>query len=228
MMKTVTFWSLTTLFSFMSESSNSSSGIDDNDCGGTVVLDGGVVGGRSSGSLRRVESKVTRRIQNKLLLHSKYDEHHHQQQQQNDIVHSSSDNKTNSIIHTKCNLSFILSIIIIVVLIWFVFLHYHDLDIIIANNRFRHEPYDKTIPIYLSKLTTSTLEVPLPPQPPPPPVSRLSSVLDNLPHHQSQEQKQHSRFAYVTLLSGIDLSYRYRGFLYNVLIMRRALDELGR
>ena len=211
----------------MSESSNSSSGINDNDCGGTVVVNGGVVGGRSSGSLRRVESKVTRRIQNKLLLHSKYDEHH-QQQQQNDIIHSSSDNKTNSIIHTKCNLSFILSIIIIVVLIWFVFVHYHDLDIIITNNRFRHEPYDKTIPIYLSKFTTSTLEIPLPTQPPPPPVSRLSSVLDNLPRHQSQDQKQHSRFAYVTLLSGIDSTYRYRGFLYNVLIMRRALDELGR
>jgi hypothetical protein len=217
----------------MSESSNSSSGVDgnDNDCGGTVVVDGVVGGGRSSGNLRRVESKVTRRIQNKLLLHSKYDDHHyhhHHQKQQHDIVQSSSDNKTNSIIHTKCNLSFILSIIIIVVLIWFVFLHYHDLDIIIANNRFRHEPYDKTIPIYLSKLTTSTLEVPLPPQPPPQPVSRSSSVLDNLPHHQSQKQKKQSRFAYVTLLSGIDSSYRYRGFLYNVLIMRRALDELGR
>ena len=213
----------------MSESRNSSSCVDgnDNDCGGTIVVEGGVVGGRSSGNLRRVESKVTRRIQNKLLLHSKYDEHH---QQQHDIVHSSNENKTNSIIHTKCNLSFILSIIIIVVLIWFVFLHYHDLDIIITNNRFRHEPYDKTIPIYLSKLTSSTLEIPLPPipPPPPPPVSRSSSILDHIPRHQSQDQKQHSRFAYVTLLSGIDSSYRYRGFLYNVLIMRRALDELGR
>lgn len=39
--------------------------------------------------------------------------------------------------------------------------------------------------------------------------------------------KQHSKFAYVTLLSGIDSSLKYRGFLYNVLIMKRALLHAG-
>ena len=36
-----------------------------------------------------------------------------------------------------------------------------------------------------------------------------------------------SKYAYVTLLSGIDSTFRYRGFLYNVLIMRRALVKAG-
>lgn len=36
-----------------------------------------------------------------------------------------------------------------------------------------------------------------------------------------------SRFAYVTLISGIDSSYKYRGFFYNTLLMKRALSELG-
>ena len=39
--------------------------------------------------------------------------------------------------------------------------------------------------------------------------------------------QQKSKYAYVTLLSGIDASFRYRGFLYNVLIMRRALLQAG-
>lgn len=43
----------------------------------------------------------------------------------------------------------------------------------------------------------------------------------------SQNQKQFSKFAYVTLLSGIDSSFKYRGFLYNVLIMKRALIQSG-
>lgn len=41
------------------------------------------------------------------------------------------------------------------------------------------------------------------------------------------EHKQNSKFAYVTLLSGIDSSYKYRGFLYNVLIMKKALVQSG-
>ena len=40
-------------------------------------------------------------------------------------------------------------------------------------------------------------------------------------------QSPKSKYAYVTLLSGIDESFRYRGFLYNVLIMRRALLQKG-
>jgi hypothetical protein len=39
--------------------------------------------------------------------------------------------------------------------------------------------------------------------------------------------KQDSQFAYVTLISGIDESFRYRGFLYNSLIMKRALKLEG-
>jgi hypothetical protein len=35
-----------------------------------------------------------------------------------------------------------------------------------------------------------------------------------------------SPFAYVTLIHGIDNSYRYRGFLYSALIMRKALQSL--
>lgn len=43
----------------------------------------------------------------------------------------------------------------------------------------------------------------------------------------SRNREQNSKFAYVTLLSGIDSSFKYRGFLYNVLIMKRALVQAG-
>ena len=36
-----------------------------------------------------------------------------------------------------------------------------------------------------------------------------------------------NKYAYVTLLHGIDKSNRYRGFLYNALIMKKALTDLG-
>ena len=49
--------------------------------------------------------------------------------------------------------------------------------------------------------------------------SRGSNVVDN------PEQK--SKFAYTTLISGINKSRRYRGFLYNALIMRRSLLDAG-
>jgi hypothetical protein len=39
--------------------------------------------------------------------------------------------------------------------------------------------------------------------------------------------KEGSKYAYVTLLHGVDESLRYRGFLYNALIMARALREAG-
>ncbi len=53
-----------------------------------------------------------------------------------------------------------------------------------------------------------------------------------LPNKQIQQNKQampepQSKYAYVTLISGIDNSFRYRGFLYNCLIMRRALRDAG-
>lgn len=38
---------------------------------------------------------------------------------------------------------------------------------------------------------------------------------------------QKSRFAYVTLISGIDQKFKYRGFLYNALIMHRSLEAQG-
>eukprot|EP01038_Epipyxis_sp_PR26KG_P014482 gene14482-19440_t len=38
---------------------------------------------------------------------------------------------------------------------------------------------------------------------------------------------QKSKFAYTTLISGIDLTYKYRGFLYNAMIMKIALDSYG-
>lgn len=39
--------------------------------------------------------------------------------------------------------------------------------------------------------------------------------------------KQISKFAYITLIHGIDNTFSYRGFLYNVLIMRKSLLTLG-
>mmetsp|Transcript_10959 Transcript_10959/g.15087 ORF Transcript_10959/g.15087 Transcript_10959/m.15087 type:complete len:448 (+) Transcript_10959:3-1346(+) len=36
-----------------------------------------------------------------------------------------------------------------------------------------------------------------------------------------------NKYAYVTLISGIDRSLKYRGFLYNALIIKRALNQLG-
>ncbi len=38
---------------------------------------------------------------------------------------------------------------------------------------------------------------------------------------------QQSKFAYITLLSGIDPSMKYRGFLYNALIMKNSLQQFG-
>lgn len=38
---------------------------------------------------------------------------------------------------------------------------------------------------------------------------------------------QNSPYAYLTLISGIDSKFRYRGFLYNALIMKKALADLG-
>ncbi len=52
------------------------------------------------------------------------------------------------------------------------------------------------------------------------PNKRIQTTKDALPEPQS-------KYAYVTLISGIDNSFRYRGFLYNCLIMRRALRDAG-
>lgn len=48
--------------------------------------------------------------------------------------------------------------------------------------------------------------------------SKMGAILD---------PPKSSPYAYVTLISGIDKSLRYRGFLYNALIMKRALKDSG-
>ena len=42
-----------------------------------------------------------------------------------------------------------------------------------------------------------------------------------------ENPKQNSKYAYVTLISGIDKSFKYRGFLYNALIMKKSLADAG-
>eukprot|EP01040_Poterioochromonas_malhamensis_P011096 gene11096-12092_t len=42
-----------------------------------------------------------------------------------------------------------------------------------------------------------------------------------------KREKSKTRFAYVTLLHGIDETFAYRGYLYNCIIMREALRRLG-
>jgi hypothetical protein len=63
-------------------------------------------------------------------------------------------------------------------------------------------------------------------------VIEQSSVIKGGIKDQRQEMDdlnvaQKSKYAYVTLISGIDSSFRYRGFLYNAMIMRRALLDFG-
>jgi hypothetical protein len=63
-------------------------------------------------------------------------------------------------------------------------------------------------------------------------VSEGNIAKDNVPKslevsHILQNPPQRSKFAYVTLISGIDRNFRYRGFLYNTLIMRQALVNAG-
>lgn len=41
------------------------------------------------------------------------------------------------------------------------------------------------------------------------------------------ESSHSSKYAYVTLLHGIDDTFSYRGYLYNCFIVKKALDELG-
>lgn len=54
-----------------------------------------------------------------------------------------------------------------------------------------------------------------------------SSGLSVKPQEVLPNPPQKSRFAYVTLISGIDRKYKYRGFLYNALIMHRSLEAQG-
>ena len=54
----------------------------------------------------------------------------------------------------------------------------------------------------------------------------IATIIDRSPDRSAAE-KSTAKYAYVTLLSGIDKSLRYRGFLYNALIIKRALNQLG-
>jgi hypothetical protein len=55
---------------------------------------------------------------------------------------------------------------------------------------------------------------------------RHESYVINTPNTISNPRQQ-SDYAYVTLMSGIDTTFKYRGFFYNVLIMKRALTQAG-
>lgn len=54
-----------------------------------------------------------------------------------------------------------------------------------------------------------------------------SDVLNHYIGFSESSPKQNSKNAYVSLVHGIDSSYRYRGFLYNALITYKILKELG-
>ncbi len=65
---------------------------------------------------------------------------------------------------------------------------------------------------------------------PPVPVTNAKSNVNSIDEESVIEvgnSPQSSKYAYVTLISGIDKRFKYRGFLYNALIMRRALKQLG-
>eukprot|EP01041_Mallomonas_annulata_P009407 gene9407-19521_t len=55
----------------------------------------------------------------------------------------------------------------------------------------------------------------------------LNSVRNQSSTVIGNSKRQSPKFAYVTLLHGIDSTFRYRGFLYNTLIMKQALSKLG-
>ena len=52
---------------------------------------------------------------------------------------------------------------------------------------------------------------------------RKSKITSNVVHNPTQS----SKYAYVTLISGLDSSFRYRGFLYNTMIIHKALTSAG-
>lgn len=57
--------------------------------------------------------------------------------------------------------------------------------------------------------------------------SHYSESIEQASHGKITNPAQKSNFAYVTLISGIDKNFKYRGFLYNTLIMKRALTLSG-
>src|SRR5262249_30382204 len=61
--------------------------------------------------------------------------------------------------------------------------------------------------------------VPVTVSPPEEPAAAYPQPLANPP--------QRSKYAYITLLSGINPQFTHRGYLYNALIMKKALEKLG-
>ena len=82
-------------------------------------------------------------------------------------------------------------------------------SLLIALNLYAHHNHNSTI---TSNLTVETNQTPH--------KQVESRIINEFPH-------QKSKNAYVTLISGIDKNLKYRGFLYNALIMRKALTSLG-
>ena len=54
-----------------------------------------------------------------------------------------------------------------------------------------------------------------------------SDAMNHYIGYSESSPKQNDKNAYVSLIHGIDSSFRYRGFLYNALITCKALKELG-
>ena len=81
-------------------------------------------------------------------------------------------------------------------------------SLLIALNLYAHHNHNSTI--------TSILTVETNQRPNKQVESRIISEFPN----------QKSKNAYVTLISGIDKNLKYRGFLYNALIMKKALTLL--
>ena len=54
-----------------------------------------------------------------------------------------------------------------------------------------------------------------------------SDAMNHYIGYSESSPKQNAKNAYVSLIHGIDSSFRYRGFLYNALITCKALKELG-
>jgi hypothetical protein len=57
--------------------------------------------------------------------------------------------------------------------------------------------------------------------------SSLSSLSSSSSEGVKNNARPPSPYAYITLLHGIDESFKYRGYLYNIMIMKTALESLG-
>lgn len=58
-------------------------------------------------------------------------------------------------------------------------------------------------------------------------ILQVESDIDHYIGFSTESTAQNSKNAYVSLIHGVDSSYRYRGFLYNALITKKIFKELG-